>query len=101
MKPADTNDLNVLAIQPRRTSPEVNILLVNSSLTYFSAVLSLTPLPGGYSASVPPVPFPNTEVKCGRVDGSATYVCVRVDHCRAPHPKTAEFKLCGFFISVF
>ena len=71
-----------------------------SFLTFLSAVLSLTPLPGGYSASVPPVPFPNTEVKCGHVDGSATYVCVRVDHCRAPFPKTAELKFCGFFISI-
>ena len=39
--------------------------------------------PGGHSAVEPPVPIPNTEVKCSHVDGSATYVCVRVDHCRA------------------
>ena len=40
-------------------------------------------MPGGYSAAVPPVPIPNTEVKHSRVHGSATYVCARVDHCRA------------------
>ena len=38
---------------------------------------------GGHSAVEPPVTIPNTEVKCSDVDGSATYVCVRVDHRRA------------------
>ena len=33
---------------------------------------------GGHSAVEPPVPIPNTEVKCSHVDGSATYDCVRV-----------------------
>ena len=33
---------------------------------------------GGHSAVEPPVPIPNTEVKCSYADGSATYVCVRV-----------------------
>ena len=38
---------------------------------------------GGHSAVEPPVPIPNTEVKCSYADGSATYVCVRVGHCQA------------------
>ena len=40
-------------------------------------------MPGGHSAVEPPVPIPNTEVKCSHADGSATYVCVRVGHCQA------------------
>ena len=100
MKPADTNDLKVLAIQPRRTSREVEKL----DRTFpTSAVLSLTPLPGGNSAAVPPVPIPNTEVKCSCVDGSATYVCVRVDHCQAPilRPQLLLTAVFSFLIAYF
>ena len=50
---------------------------------FTSAFSSLPYLPGGHSAVVPPVPIPNTEVKCSHADGSATYVCVRVGHCQA------------------
>lgn len=53
------------------------------------ADLSLKPnSPGGHSAVEPPVPIPNTEVKCSHADGSATYVCVRVGHCQASHSKS-------------
>ena len=38
---------------------------------------------GGHSAVEPPVPIPNTEVKCSHADGSATYDCVRVGHRQA------------------
>ena len=40
-------------------------------------------MPGGHSTVEPPVPIPNTEVKCSNADGSATYVCVRVGYCQA------------------
>ncbi len=44
----------------------------------------LTNLPDGDSAAEPPVPIPNTEVKCRHVDGSAVLSRVRVDNCQAP-----------------
>ena len=51
---------------------------------------------GGHSAVEPPVPIPNTEVKCSYADGSATYVCVRVGHCQASYPKPVAFLSYGF-----
>ena len=51
---------------------------------------------GGHSAVEPPVPIPNTEVKCSHADGSATYVCVRVGHCQASYPKPVAFLSYGF-----
>ena len=53
---------------------------------------------GGHSAVEPPVTIPNTEVKCSDVDGSATYVCVRVDHRRAFFLEEPEFFNSGFFV---
>ena len=38
---------------------------------------------GGHSATEPPVPIPNTEVKCSNADGSATNDCARVGHRQA------------------
>ena len=55
-------------------------------------------MPGGHSAVEPPVPIPNTEVKCSHVDGSATYVCVRVDHRRASFLERPESNDSGFFV---
>ena len=40
-------------------------------------------MPDGDSAAEPPVPIPNTEVKCRHVDGSAVLSRVRVDNCQA------------------
>ena len=57
-------------------------------------------MPGGHSAVEPPVPIPNTEVKCSYADGSATYVCVRVGHCQASFSKKPQSFDCGFFVSV-
>ena len=55
---------------------------------------------GGHSAVEPPVPIPNTEVKCSHADGSATYVCVRVGHCQASLPKNPyQFSGTGFCFS--
>ena len=42
-----------------------------------------TDLLGDHSAADPPVPIPNTEVKCSHADGSATYDCARVGHRQA------------------
>ena len=42
-----------------------------------------TDLLGDHSAADPPVPIPNTEVKCSDADGSATYDCARVGHRQA------------------
>ena len=42
-----------------------------------------TELLGDHSAADPPVPIPNTEVKCSDADGSATYDCARVGHRQA------------------
>ena len=42
-----------------------------------------TDLLGDHSAIDPPVPIPNTEVKCSHADGSATYDCARVGHRQA------------------
>ena len=63
----------------------ISKLKTNSFLLDFTSASfsSLPYLPGGHSAVVPPVPIPNTEVKCSHADGSATYVCVRVGHCQA------------------
>ena len=55
---------------------------------------------GGHSAVEPPVPIPNTEVKCSYADGSATYVCVRVGHCQASLLEKPQSFDCGFFVSV-
>ena len=49
-----------------------------------SACWLLPNLPDGDSAAEPPVPIPNTEVKCRHVDGSAVLSRVRVDNCQAP-----------------
>ena len=52
---------------------------------------------GVNDGEVPPVPIPNTEVKCSHADGSATYVCVRVGHCQASLPKNPyQFSGTGF-----
>ena len=40
-------------------------------------------MPDGDSAAEPPVPIPNTEVKCRHVDGSAVLSRVRVDNWQA------------------
>ena len=77
----------------------VVIDLIHSFLytDFTSAFSSLPYLPGGHSAVVPPVPIPNTEVKCSHADGSATYVCVRVGHCQASLPKNPyQFSGTGF-----
>ena len=55
---------------------------------------------GVNDGEVPPVPIPNTEVKCSHADGSATYVCVRVGHCQASLPKNPyQFSGTGFCFS--
>ena len=53
---------------------------------------------GGHSAVEPPVPIPNTEVKCSYADGSATYVCVRVGHCQASLLEKPQSFDCGFLL---
>ena len=65
----------------------IYLKLISLSKTLPQLFSSLPYLPGGHSAVVPPVPIPNTEVKCSHADGSATYVCVRVGHCQASLPK--------------
>ena len=48
-----------------------------------SKTFLITDLLGDHSAIDPPVPIPNTEVKCSNADGSATYDCARVGHRQA------------------
>ena len=48
-----------------------------------SKTFLITDLLGDHSAIDPPVPIPNTEVKCSHADGSATYDCARVGHRQA------------------
>ena len=96
---AGTNDPNVLAAQPRRTSGGCRLrplpMPFQRPVEHNDfAWLQVAPLlPGGNSAAVPPVPIPNTEVKRGRAHGSAANVCARAGHCQASHSCGAVVQL--------
>ena len=54
-----------------RVGVAVAVLASVSVCVFFLSLTVMSPISGGYSAGVPPLPIPNRAVKPGRADGTA------------------------------